>query len=146
MFYFNVRDIQRQLFKGVVAAVYSKQTPAQVFACKYCETFKNRCFIEHLRWLLLQEFYKKLLGKISKISLEHIFIGVLFIKLQVYNLQLCENRGPGTGAPGRQEVIRNINVLEIRNSSQKVLMCELHLTNCLKQLVNSDQSLAAIDQ
>ena len=101
MFYFNVRDIQRKLFTGVVAAVcYAnllKQAPAQVFSCKYCEIFKNRFFIEHLRWLLLQELYKKLLGKISKTSLEHIFIGVLYIKLQVYNLQLCENRGPGTG-------------------------------------------------
>ena len=26
---------------------------AQVFCCKYCEIFKNTCFIEHLRWLPL---------------------------------------------------------------------------------------------
>ena len=30
-----------------------EETSTQVFACEYCEIFKNSVFIEHLRWLLL---------------------------------------------------------------------------------------------
>ena len=30
-----------------------KQTPTQVFSCEYHKIFKNSCFIEHPRWLLL---------------------------------------------------------------------------------------------
>ena len=33
--------------------LYQKETPTQVFSCKYYETFKNSFFIEHFRWLLL---------------------------------------------------------------------------------------------
>ena len=32
---------------------YQKETPTQVFSCKYCKIFKNSFFVEHLRWLLL---------------------------------------------------------------------------------------------
>ena len=79
-FYYNVRDIQEQLFTGVVAAVcrcstkqvlskssqysheiftvfnkhFYKEIPTQMFPCKFCKIFKNNFFIEHLRWLLLQ--------------------------------------------------------------------------------------------
>ena len=28
---------------------YSKETPAQVFSCEFCEIFKNTYFLEHLR-------------------------------------------------------------------------------------------------
>ena len=34
--------------------LYQKQTPTQLFSCKYCETFKNSFFIEYVRWLLLK--------------------------------------------------------------------------------------------
>ena len=27
-----------------------------MFSCEYCEIFKSSCFLEHLRWLLLQMF------------------------------------------------------------------------------------------
>ena len=30
-----------------------EETSTQMFACEYCEIFKNSVFIEHLRWLLL---------------------------------------------------------------------------------------------
>ena len=30
-----------------------KETLAQVFSCEFCEIFKSTFFIEHLRWLLL---------------------------------------------------------------------------------------------
>ena len=82
------RDIQKQLFTGVVAAVcrcftkqvflksshYSHETPmleplfnkhchkeipTQMFSCKYCKIFKYSFFIQHLRWLLLQVLQKK---------------------------------------------------------------------------------------
>ena len=32
-----------------------KQTLTQVFSCVFCEIFKNNFFIEHLRWLLLDD-------------------------------------------------------------------------------------------
>ena len=34
---------------------YSQETPASAgVSCEYCKIFKNRFFIEHLRWLLLE--------------------------------------------------------------------------------------------
>ena len=38
--------------------LYLKETPTQVFSCKYCEIFnKAVLFIEHIRWLLLRITY-----------------------------------------------------------------------------------------
>ena len=33
-----------------------KETPTQVFSCKYCEIFENSFFIEHLFIILFQNF------------------------------------------------------------------------------------------
>ena len=54
--------------------------------------------MEHHQWLHQQGFYKKLLGKTSQTSLEHIFVRAFFIELQAYNLYFNKNRGRGTGA------------------------------------------------
>ena len=42
----TVRDLQGHNFN-------KKETPTQVFSCEYHKIFKNSCFIEHPRWLLL---------------------------------------------------------------------------------------------
>ena len=34
-----------------------KETPTQLFSCECCERFKNRLFIEHLRWLHLKRVF-----------------------------------------------------------------------------------------
>ena len=36
-----------------------KETLAQVFSCEFCEISKNTFFIEHLRWLLLEDVPKR---------------------------------------------------------------------------------------
>ena len=30
------------------------ETPTHVFSYEYCQIFKNTCFTEHVRWLLLK--------------------------------------------------------------------------------------------
>ena len=63
---------------------------------EYIEKFlRTGVLIEYLRWLLLQVLCKKAAPKISQTSLKLIVIGILFIKLQAYNLQPCENRRSG---------------------------------------------------
>ena len=42
----TVRDLKARNFN-------KKETPTQVFSCEYHKIFKNSCFIEHPRWLLL---------------------------------------------------------------------------------------------
>ena len=39
--------------KHLCSSLFLIETPTQVFSCEYCKVFKNRFFIEHLRWLLL---------------------------------------------------------------------------------------------
>ena len=36
-------------------SISKKETPTQMFACKFCENFKTTFFTEHLRWLLLDK-------------------------------------------------------------------------------------------
>ena len=56
--------IKQQAFRP---ATLMKQTPSQVVSCEYYEIFKNKFFIEHLQWLLLNQ------------------IGVRFLPFQINN-------------------------------------------------------------
>ena len=50
------------------ATLFKKQTPAQVYSCEFCETFKNAHFIEHL-WVTAStcsNAHPKHLIKVSK--------------------------------------------------------------------------------
>ena len=44
-----------------------KETPAQMFSCKYCKIFKNSFFIEHLRCLLLHWLKKCFVQRMQNI-------------------------------------------------------------------------------
>ena len=43
----------KKLSRPKACNVIKKETPSQVFSCKFCEIFKTTFFIDHLRWLLL---------------------------------------------------------------------------------------------
>ena len=45
---FTGKHLCRGLFCNNVAG-HKKETPAQVFSCEFCETFKNNIFTEHVR-------------------------------------------------------------------------------------------------
>ena len=45
---------QSLLFNKVACNFIKKETLSQVFFCQLCEVFKNKFFIEHFRWLLLE--------------------------------------------------------------------------------------------
>ena len=47
-------SVLKSHFNTVRACNFNKkETPTQVFSCEYHKIFKNSCFIEHPRWLLL---------------------------------------------------------------------------------------------
>ena len=108
-FYYNVRDIQQQLFTGVVAAVRRcstkkvfsqkvrnicsktrvleplfnkhcyKEIPTQMFSCKYRKIFKNSFFQYTSGGCFYRFSKKKMFRHISQTSIECIVTGVLFL-------------------------------------------------------------------
>ena len=65
---FSGKHLSQNLFLESCRPTFNfikKETLAQVFSCKFCKTFKNNFFIEHLWWFQLSSGYLQTLFQLK---------------------------------------------------------------------------------